>query len=125
MATTTRTRTTLPGVDVKLLVPTLALIAGEVWFLATQTTSVILPLIWMAPMNLFLLAYAFDETLALAEVALVLFFGRLFYIPFLLMAPMNSFLVFYLLFMAPVDVVIVAYVFGSAKNRVVSTGSPA
>ncbi|MFD1587893.1 hypothetical protein ACFR9U_12970 [Halorientalis brevis] len=116
MATATRSRLAVPEVDLKLLVATCALIAAEGWFLTTQTQSVVLPLIWMAPMDLFLLVAAVDETVALGEVAMILFFGRFILLPFMFLAPMNSFLLFYGLFMAPVDVVIVGYVLRSAGN---------
>ena len=118
MATAHRSRLAVPGVDLKLLVATCALIAVEAWFLSTQTRSVMLPAIWMAPMDLFLLVSAVDETLALGEVAMILFFGRFLLLPFMFLAPMNSFLLFYGLFMAPVDVVIIGYVLRSAGTTV-------
>ncbi|WP_336001740.1 hypothetical protein [Halorientalis halophila] len=124
MATATRGRR-LPDVDLKVLVPTLALIGVELWFLATQTRALLVPLIWMAPMNLLLVMYAVEESLALSMVAMVLFVARFLYLPFLLFAPMNSFLVFYALFMAPVDVVIVGYMITAAGRRFRGTASTA
>jgi hypothetical protein len=118
MATRQRRRFGVPGVDLKLLVPTLLLIGAEAWYLTTQAEAWLLPLMWMAPMDLFLLAYALDESLALSEVALVLFFGRLLYLPYLFLSPMNDLLVFYGLFMAPVDVLIVGYAIHHAGRTV-------
>ncbi|MFB6084378.1 MAG: hypothetical protein ABEJ94_09055 [Halorientalis sp.] len=123
MAITTRPRRRLFGVDLTVLVPTVVLVAAEVWFLATQARSVLLPLIWMAPMNLLLLAYAVEESVAFPMVAMILFFARFVYLPVLLFAPMNSFLLFYALFMAPVDVLIVGYMTGAAGKRVVGSSS--
>ncbi|SDF43777.1 hypothetical protein SAMN05216218_106138 [Halorientalis regularis] len=123
VTTTTRTRRWLPRVDLTVFVPTVVLIAAEVSFLATQARSVLLPLIWMAPMNLLLLAYAVEESLALSMVALVLFFARFVYLPFLLLAPMSNFLLFYALFMAPVDVLIVGYMTSAAGTRVLGSSS--
>lgn len=120
MATTTRTTRRSRRVDLRVLVPTVGLIAAEVWFLTTQAGSVILPLIWMAPMNLLLLAAAVDESLALSLVTIVLFVARFVYLPFLLLAPTNDFLLFYALFMAPVDVGIVGYMTSAAGRRVLS-----
>ncbi len=123
MATTTRTRRRLPRVDLTVFVPTVVLIAAEVWFLATQARSVLLPLIWMAPMNLLLLAYAVEESIALSMVAMLLFFARFVYLPVLLFAPMGNFLLFYALFMAPVDVLIVGYMTSAAGKRVTGSSS--
>ncbi|MFB6164178.1 MAG: hypothetical protein ABEJ31_03375 [Haloarculaceae archaeon] len=124
MTTTTRPRLTRGGVDPVVLVPTLLLIAAEVWFLATRAQSVLIPLIWMAPMDLFLLVYAVDETLALSEVAIVLLAARLLFLPILLVARLNSLLLFYALFMAPVDVLIVAYAIRAAGRRLGSSATP-
>lgn len=118
MATRQHTRFGLPGVDLKILLPTLVLVGVEAWYLTTQAQAWLLPVMWMAPMDGFLLLYAFDESLALSEVALVLFFGRLLYLPYLFLSPMNSLLVFYGLFMAPVDVLIVLYATRSAGQTV-------
>lgn len=115
----------VPGVDLKLLGATVLLIAAEAWYLTNQAQSVLIPLIWMAPMDLFLLVYAVDETLALSEVAVVLFFARFIYLPFLLLAPMSNFLLFYALFMAPVDVLIVSYAIRAAGRRALGRGTPA
>lgn len=123
MATRRHTRFELPGVDLKLLVPTLALIGAEVWYLTTQAEAWLLPVMWMAPMDLFLLAYALDESLALSEVALVLFFGRLLYLPYLFLSPMDDLLVFYGLFMAPVDALIVGYAIHHAGRTVIDAAS--
>jgi hypothetical protein len=110
-------------VDLTVFVPTVVLIAAEVWFLATQARSVLVPLIWMAPMNLLLLAYAVEGSIALSMVAMVLFFARFVYLPVLLFAPMNNFLLFYALFMAPVDVLIVGYMTSAAGKRVLGSAS--
>ncbi|WP_136716714.1 hypothetical protein [Halorientalis salina] len=118
MATATRNRLDVPGVDLSVLAGILALITVEVWFLTTQTRSVMLPLIWMAPMNLFLLAYAVDETLAFSEVVMMLFFGRFLLLPFLFLSRMNGFPLFYGLFMAPIDAVFASYVLRSAGHAV-------
>lgn len=123
MTATTRTRRWLPRIDLLVFVPTVVLIAVEVWFLATQTRALLVPLIWMAPMNLLLLVYAVEESLALSMVGMVLFFARFVYLPFLLLAPMNNFLLFYALFMAPVDVLIVVYMTSAAGNRVLGSSS--
>lgn len=99
-----------PGVDLKLLVAVLALVAAEVWYLATQATAVLLPAFWMVPMATVLLLYAVDESLALATVAAVLFSGRLLLLPFLVvLTPIDSFLLFYVLFLVPVDVLVLLY----------------
>ena len=123
MTATTRTRRWLPRIDLLVFVPTVVLIAVEVWFLATQTRALLVALIWMAPMNLLLLVYAVEESLALSMVGMVLFFARFVYLPFLLLAPMNNFLLFYALFMAPVDVLIVVYMTSAAGNRVLGSSS--
>jgi len=118
MATANRPRFAVPGVDVTALAGIAALIAVEVWFLTTQTRSMLLPLIWMAPMNLFLLAYAVDETLAFTEVVMMLFFGRFLLLPFLFLSRTSSFPLFYVLFMAPVDAVFASYVLRAAGRAV-------
>jgi len=123
MATRQHTRFGLRGVDLKILVPTLALVAIEAWYLTTQAQAWLLPLLWMAPMDAFLLLYAYDESIALSEVALVLFFGRLLYLPYLFLSPMDSLLVFYALFMAPVDVLIVLYATRRAGRTVADAAS--
>ncbi len=107
--------------NLTVFVPTVILIAAEVWFLATQTRALLIPLIWMTPMNLLLLSYAVEGSLALSMVGMVLFFARFVYLPFLLFAPMNNFLLFYALFMAPVDVIIVGYMISAAGNRVLGS----
>ncbi|WP_247009247.1 hypothetical protein [Halorientalis litorea] len=105
-----------PGVDVKLLVPVLGLIAAEVWYLATQASAVIFPAFWMVPMAAVLLLYALDESLSLATVTAVLFSGRLLGLPYLFLAPMDNYLLFYGLFMAPVDVLILLYAFQTSDD---------
>lgn len=100
-----------PGVDVKLLVPVLGLIAAEVWYLTTQASAALFPAFWMVPMAAVLLLYALDESLSLATVTAVLFAGRLLGFPYLFLAPLNNYLLFYVLFMAPVDVLILLYMF--------------
>jgi hypothetical protein len=123
MATANRPHVHAPSVDLKLLIPTVLLIAAEAWFLLTQTTYVIVPLMWMAPMDLFLLVAALDETLAMSEIALILFVGRFLFVPFLLVVPMSNFLLFYILFMAPVDVMIVAYTLRATGRKITGAGA--
>lgn len=117
MATAQRTNLSIPGVNLKFLLPTIALFVAEAWFLATQTASIVVPLIWILPMNLLLLAYAFDESIALAEVAMILFFARIIYLPYMFLAQMSSVFLFYGLFMAPVDLFIVVDVLRKAIGR--------
>lgn len=114
MATATRNRRVVPGVDLPVLAATVVLIALEVWFLTTQTQSMLLPLLWMAPMDLLLLAYALDESLRFVEIVMMLFFGRFLLFPVIFLSNTNSFLLFYGLFMAPVDVIFAGYVLRSA-----------
>lgn len=124
MATATRTRHVVPGVDLKLLAGIFGLIAVEVWFLTTQARSMLLPLIWMAPVDLLLLACAVDETLALSEVVMMLFFGRFLLLPFMFFSQVDSFLLFYGLFMAPLDAIFAVYVL-RALGRTIFSGSAA
>jgi hypothetical protein len=125
MATKRSTRFALPRVDLKVLVPTLALIGAEVWYLTTRADAWLVPVLWMAPMDAFLLLYAFDESVALLEVALVLFAGRLLYLPYLFLTPTDSLLLFYGLFMAPADVLIAVYAIHQAGRTVVDTARAA
>lgn len=125
MATVPTTRFDRPDVDLWVLVPTLLLIAAEGWYLLAQADSVLVPLIWMAPVDLLLLLYAVDEDLALAEVAIPLFAARVLFLPVLLVARMDSFLLFYALFMAPVDLLIVAYAARAAGGKLSGRAAPA
>jgi hypothetical protein len=111
-----QTRQVVPSVNPKLL-PLVAFVAAEAWFLGTQTAAIIVPLIWLMPLNLFLFSSAVGDSVAMKQMALVLFFGRIPLLPYMFLSQMGSIFTFYFLFMAPVDAFIVVDVLRKSIGR--------
>lgn len=95
----------MPGRFPVALLPVAYVFAAEAWYLLNRAESV-LPLAWLVPLNLGLLAYALEELVTLWHTIVVLSVARVLFVPVLLLAGMDDFGLFYVLFVVPVDLLI-------------------
>ncbi len=95
----------MPGRLPVTLLPVAYVFTAEAWYMLNRAESV-LPLAWLVPLNLGLLAYALEELVTLWQTVVVLSVARVLFVPVLLLAGMDDFALFYVLFVAPVDLLI-------------------
>lgn len=106
MSTTARVRQWVPGRLPVALLPVSYVFAAATWFLLHRAESVV-PLVWLVPLTLGLLAYALEELVTLWQIVVVLTVARVLFVPVLLLAGTSDFTLFYALFVAPVDLLTV------------------
>jgi len=105
VSTVARVRQWVPGRFPVTLLPVAYAFAAEAWYLLNRADSV-LPLAWLVPLNLGLLAYALEELVTLWQTVVLLSVARVLFVPVLLLTGMDDFALFYVLFVAPVDLLI-------------------
>lgn len=116
MSDVTPTGRWLPEVNPAVALP-LATAVASVWFLAERAASVA-PIVWLFPLTLVLLLYAHEELLTLWQAVVLLSLGRFVLLPLLLFVEVGQFPLFYGLFVAPVDALVLAFAGRAAASRV-------